>query len=91
VEARLDQVLVWLEQGRAVVQVEYFDALGKLRREIYYRPTRDLGRALEEVARVLAQQGLHGQPRVRRKRGGGLLVEPQLQERFWKALWDTHE
>ena len=84
-------MLVWLEQGRAVVQVEYFDSLGKLRREIYYRPTRDLGRALEEVARVLAQQGLHGQPRVRRKRGGGLLVEPQLQERFWKALWDTHE
>jgi len=84
-------VLVWLEQGRAVVRVEYFDALGKLRRETFYRPTRDLGRALEEVAQVLAGQGLRGRPRVRRKRGSELLTEPELQARFYRALKGTHE
>jgi hypothetical protein len=86
VELRLDQVLVWLEQGRAVVQVEYFDALGKLRRETFHRPTRDLGRALEEVAHLLAGEGMKGRPRVRRKQGGRLRVELELQECFWKAL-----
>ncbi len=85
-ELRLDQVLVWLEQGRAVVQVEYFDALGKLRRETFHRPTRDLGRALEEVAHLLAGEGMKGRPRVRLKQGSGLRVELGLQERFWKAL-----
>ncbi|ADD28650.1 hypothetical protein [Meiothermus ruber] len=83
---RLDQVLVWLEQGRAAVQVEYFDALGRLRRETFHRPTRDLGQALEEVAHLLADEGMQGRPRVRRKQGSGLRVEPGLQERFWKAL-----
>jgi hypothetical protein len=86
VKPRLDQVLVWLEQGRAAVQVEYFDALGRLRRETFHRPTRDLGQALEEVAHLLADEGMQGRPRVRRKQGSGLRVEPGLQERFWKAL-----
>jgi hypothetical protein len=86
VEPRLDQVLAWLEQGRAVVQVEYFDALGKLRRQTFHRPTRDVGRALEEVAQLLAGEGIKGRPRVRLKQGSALRVEPGLQQRFWKAL-----
>lgn len=87
-EPRLDQVLVWLEQGRAVVRVEYFDALGRLRHQTFYRPTGDLGQALEEVAYLLAEQGIEGQPRVRRKQGDRLLLERQLQARFWNALKD---
>jgi hypothetical protein len=78
--------MVWLEQGRAVVQVEYFDALGKLRREVFHRPTRDLGKALEEVARELAGRGLTGRPRVRRRQGNSLSPAPDLQKRFLAAL-----
>ncbi|GIW35712.1 hypothetical protein [Meiothermus sp.] len=85
-QPRLDQVLVWLEQGRAVVQVEHFDALGKLRREVFHRPTRDLGKALEEVAHALGERGLQGRPRVRLKQGNALATDLKLQERFWKAL-----
>ncbi len=85
-EPRLDQVMVWQEQGRAVVQVEYFDALGKLRREVFHQPTRDLGQALEEVARELAERGLRGRPRVRRRQGNRLWPAPELQTRFLAAL-----
>ncbi len=77
---------MWLEQGRVVVQVEYFDALGKLCREVFHRPTRDLGRALEEVALELANRGMHGRPRVRRRQGNRLLAAPELQQLFWQAL-----
>ena len=83
---RLDQVLVWQEQGRAVVQVEFFDSLGKLRREVFYRPTSNLEQALEDVAVELAERGVRGQPRVRRKRGNRLMAAPELQQRFWDAL-----
>ncbi len=82
----MDQVLVWLEQGRAVVQVEYFDHLGRLCRERFYRPTREVGQALEEVAGVLAQRGMQGRPRVRRKQGTRLLSAPELEQRFWAGL-----
>lgn len=86
VKPRLDQVLVWQEQGRAVVQVEFFDHLGKLRREVFHRPTRNLEQALEEVAGELAERGMQGQPRVRRRQGNRLLAAPELQQLFWQAL-----
>ncbi len=82
----MDQVLVWLEQGRAVIQVEYFDRLGRLCQERFYRPTREVGQALEEVAGVLAQRGMQGRPRVRRKQGARLLPAPELERRLWTAL-----
>ncbi|MCS7067154.1 MAG: hypothetical protein N2Z75_09055 [Meiothermus sp.] len=85
-EPRLDQVLVWQEQGRAVVQVEFFDHLGRLRREVFYRPTQNLKQALEAVARELAERGMRGQPRVRRKQGSRLMTAPELQRSFWEAL-----
>lgn len=87
----MDQILVWLEQGRAVVQVEYFDALGRLRRETFYRPTGSLQQALEEIAQALAEQGMQGQPRVRRKQSGRLLMEPKLQTSFWKAFCEASQ
>lgn len=79
-------MLVWQEQGRSVVQVEFFDSLGKLRREVFHRPTRNLEQALEEVAVELAERGMQGQPRVRRRRGSRLMAVPELQQRFWQAL-----
>ncbi|MCX7782738.1 MAG: hypothetical protein N2318_03730 [Meiothermus sp.] len=86
VKPRLDQVLVWQEQGRAVVQVEFFDPLGKLRREVFHRPTHNLEQALKEVAVELAERGMQGQPRVRRRQGNRLMTAPELQQRFWEAL-----
>lgn len=80
--------MVWQEQGRAVVQVEYFDVLGKLCREVFRRPTKDLGQALEEVAHELAERGMQGRPRVRRRQGNSLSSAPDLQKRFLAALND---
>lgn len=78
--------MVWQEHGRVVVQVEYFDALGKLRREVFHRPTRDPKKALEEVAHELAERRLQGRPRVRRRQGNSLAQAPDLQKHFWEAL-----
>ena len=83
---RLDQVLYWLVQGRVVVQVEYYDALGKLRKEVFHRPTADFGEALEAVAYELVERGLEGSPRVRKRQGNSLTTVPELQKRFLRVL-----
>lgn len=85
-EARLDQVIFGLEAGRVVVRVEYFDALGKLRRETFHRPTAEFALALEEVARILAGRGVRGPGRVRHQQGNRLRVVPELQKRFLQTL-----
>lgn len=79
---RLDQVLYWLERGRVVVQVEYYDALGRLRKEVFHRPTSDFAAALEDVAHELQGRGIDGGARVRKRQGNSLTTVPELQRLF---------
>lgn len=83
---RLDQVIFWLEAGRVVVQVDYFDALGKLRKELFHRPTGSPVHALEAVALELAERGIGGKARVRKKQGSNLVLLPELQQHFLRTL-----
>lgn len=85
-QSRLDQVIVWAENGRVAVLVEYFDFLGKLRRETFYPPTQGFAQALEDVARVLGGRGVVGPGRVRKRLGSQLTPLPALQESFLEAL-----
>jgi hypothetical protein len=85
-QSRLDQVIVWAENGRVAVLVEYFDFLGKLRSETFYLPTRDFAQALGDVARVLGGRGVAGPGRVRKRVGSQLTPLPALQRTFLEAL-----
>ncbi|MER3554824.1 MAG: hypothetical protein C4331_10885 [Meiothermus sp.] len=85
-QPRLDQVIFWAENGRVAVLVEYFDTLGKLRSETFHRPTQDFAKALGDVALTLAERGLQGPGRVRRRQGSALFVVPSLQKVFLEAL-----
>lgn len=91
VRERLDQVIFWLESGRVVVQVDYFDALGKLRKEVFHRPTSRPEVALEEVAFALAERGVGGKARVRKKQGSNLTPAPKLQQHFLRVLGENLE
>jgi hypothetical protein len=83
---RLDQVIFQREAGRVVVQVELFDPLGRLRREVFHPATPDPALALERVAQVLAQRGVRGPGRVRQRKGSVLLPSPELQRSFLRHL-----
>ncbi|GEM86155.1 hypothetical protein [Meiothermus granaticius] len=85
-QPRLDQVVVWAENGRVVVWVEYFDRLGKLQRETFHPPTGDFAQALEEVARALGRRGVVGPGRVRKRVGGQLARLSSLERGFLEAL-----
>ncbi len=88
VQPRLDQVIFWLEGGRIIVQVDYFDGLGKLRKELFHRPTLSPEQALEQVALELLDRGIGGKARVCKKQGNSLTPMPKLQQQFLSILQD---
>lgn len=78
--------MYWKENGRVVVQVDMFDATGRLRHEKFFRPTSNPEQALQVVAQLLAQRGLSGEPRVRQRTGNSLLSNEALRQRFLQTL-----
>jgi|GEM_PF-2528468 hypothetical protein len=82
----LDQVIVWRVGSRIRVRVEYFDPLGRLRREDLYPPWSDLEAALDWSADLLRRRGLKGSGRVRQLQGSRLVPLPELQARFLRRL-----
>jgi len=69
-----------------VVQVDYFDALGRLRQEKFYPASRAPALALKQVAHQLAERGVRGRGRLRQRGGSSLTPRPELEREFLAAL-----
>lgn len=85
-EPRLDQVIYWREGRQVIVQVEFFDLLGALRKEQFRYAGMEFRAGLEACARSLKRRGIKGPCRVRKKQGGSLATDAALQKRFLGAL-----
>ena len=85
-DLKLDQVIFWMEAGRVVVQVDYFDGLGRLRQEKFYPHQKRVSDALKQVAEQLSDKGVGGTGRVRERKGSSLTRRLELEREFLGAL-----
>lgn len=83
---KLDQVIFWTEAGWIVVQVDYFDGLGRLRQEKFYPYQKKVADALKQVAGQLADKEVKGTGRVRERKGSSLTRRLELEREFLRAL-----
>lgn len=69
-----------------VVQVDYFDQLGRLKQEKFYPSSREISSALIQVAGQLAERGVGGTGRLRERKGSRLTRRLELEQAFLKVL-----